>query len=98
MTSRRVALAIAAAGVITAVAGDGARREAQAGGRPFAMHRLRAHPSAIPPAKPAHAFGPSHALTGGKGPLGSVISTGSAAVALTFDDGPDPVTSVPSSP
>jgi peptidoglycan/xylan/chitin deacetylase (PgdA/CDA1 family) len=92
MTSRRAALAIAAAGVITVVAGDGARREAQAGGRPTAMHRLRARPSAIPPAKPAHSFGPSHALTGGKGPLGSVISTGSAAVALTFDDGPDPVT------
>jgi peptidoglycan/xylan/chitin deacetylase (PgdA/CDA1 family) len=83
MTSRRRALAIAAAGVITTVTGCGDRA------RP-AMHRLAGHPSPAP--SPTHTFGPSHALTHGNGPLGSVTSTGSAAVALTFDDGPDPVT------
>jgi peptidoglycan-N-acetylglucosamine deacetylase len=34
---------------------------------------------------------PSHALIAGGGPDGSVALTGSSSVALTFDDGPDPV-------
>jgi peptidoglycan/xylan/chitin deacetylase (PgdA/CDA1 family) len=29
-------------------------------------------------------------LTGGAGPYGSIVNTGTAGVALTFDDGPDP--------
>ncbi|RZU71911.1 polysaccharide deacetylase [Micromonospora kangleipakensis] len=31
-----------------------------------------------------------HQADGGEGPFGSLVSTGSARVALTFDDGPDP--------
>ena len=30
-------------------------------------------------------------LTGGSGPYGSIVNTGTAGVALTFDDGPDPI-------
>jgi peptidoglycan/xylan/chitin deacetylase (PgdA/CDA1 family) len=33
----------------------------------------------------------NRSIAGGTGPFGSMISTGSTAVALTFDDGPDPV-------
>lgn len=86
MTTRRRALAIAAAGVITTVTGCGDQS------RPDVLHRLAAHPSPSASPSPTHSFGPSHALTRGDGPLGSVTQTGSDAVALTFDDGPDPVT------
>ena len=86
MTSRRSVLAVAAAGVITTAAGCGG----QPG--PAAARRPRAGPSGSPSVMPARRFGPSHALTRGDGPDNSVTSTGSSAVALTFDDGPDPVT------
>ena len=88
MTSRRQALGMAAAGVLTlagctpgprhAVASP-AKRGPSGGKAPTGS----ASPSALPP--------PSHALTRGDGPDGSVTGTGSPAVALTFDDGPDPV-------
>ncbi|PWR17296.1 polysaccharide deacetylase [Micromonospora sicca] len=32
-----------------------------------------------------------HSADGGEGPFGSLVSTGSSRVALTFDDGPDPL-------
>jgi peptidoglycan-N-acetylglucosamine deacetylase len=89
MTSRRTALAIAAAGVLTTVTGCGSR--------PSATHRVATpKPSSLSPSSlspsATHSFGPSHALTGGDGPYGLVTSTGTSAVALTFDDGPDPIT------
>jgi peptidoglycan/xylan/chitin deacetylase (PgdA/CDA1 family) len=84
VTSRRAALAIAAAGVLTSIAGCEDRHDM--------VHRLAVHPAApSPPSSPKHTFGPSHALSGGNGPHGSVTTTGTTAVALTFDDGPDPV-------
>lgn len=86
MTSRRKFLAAAAAGVITTVTGCGGSPP-----RPDAAARLgNRAPGSTTPA-PTHTFGPSHALSRGDGPDGSVTSTGSTAVALTFDDGPDPV-------
>lgn len=54
------------------------------------------HSPAAPKHPPASPTAPSHAPAGsplGKkagGPAGSHLSTGTAAVALTFDDGPDP--------
>src|SRR5437868_12103116 len=85
MPARRTALARAAAGVLTvAGCGSGPRHAAAApkwrGPAP--------HPSGPPaPTSPSPV---SHVLTSGDGPDGSVSGTGSAAVALTFDDGPDP--------
>jgi peptidoglycan/xylan/chitin deacetylase (PgdA/CDA1 family) len=84
MTSRRAVLALAAAGVLTTVSGCGGGSRPGTAGRRLA--RVVPSPSAAPSVRP------SHALSGGNGPDGSVTSTGSAAVALTFDDGPDPVT------
>ena len=50
-------------------------------------------PTSKPPAKPpATPTKPSGTATG-KGPYGSMATTGSGAVALTFDDGPGPYTS-----
>jgi peptidoglycan-N-acetylglucosamine deacetylase len=81
MMSRRTALAtLVAAGAITLA-------DCAAPPRHTALVRLK-HPDR--PASPAPPP-PSHALTGGTGPDGSVDVTGSAGVALTFDDGPDPV-------
>jgi peptidoglycan/xylan/chitin deacetylase (PgdA/CDA1 family) len=78
---------MAAAGVLT-LAGctPGPRRAAASAPRPGPSGRVEPTGSAAPIALPS-----SHALTGGDGPDGSVTETGSAAVALTFDDGPDPV-------
>ncbi|SRR6266536_446121 len=82
MTSRRNALAALATGAF-ALAGCSAppRRPAPAPSTP-PSHRPTGSPAAPPP---------SHALTSGNGPDGSVNLTGSSSVALTFDDGPDPV-------
>lgn len=60
----------------------------------------RPAPTTAKPAPPAPATRPisctgkiaqSRPAASGVGPGGSVLSTGSAAVALTFDDGPDPI-------
>jgi peptidoglycan/xylan/chitin deacetylase (PgdA/CDA1 family) len=83
MTSRRSALVtFAAAGVIT-LAGCAAppRR---------AFSRLTPGPTRPADRPSPSATPPSHALTSGDGPDGSVNVTGSSGVALTFDDGPDP--------
>jgi peptidoglycan/xylan/chitin deacetylase (PgdA/CDA1 family) len=82
MTSRRDVLAALAAGAVTLTACSPARR-----------HPTPAPPSQAPPGSPSPSATtppPSHALTIGSGPDGSVNLTGSSAVALTFDDGPDP--------
>jgi peptidoglycan/xylan/chitin deacetylase (PgdA/CDA1 family) len=46
-------------------------------------------------ATPSHSVTPTHSATvksrKGSGPAGSFMATGTSAVALTFDDGPDPV-------
>ena len=86
MSTRRAALAALAAAGVATVAGCGAPQTRRAFAAHVASHR------STPPTPIRHTFGPSHALTGGHGPDGSVIETGTAAVALTFDDGPDPVT------
>src|SRR5437763_17191485 len=80
MTSRRSALVtLATAGAITLAGCSSPQRHT-------ALARLpRPRTSGSPPPPP-----PSHALTGGNGPDGSVVGTGTAGVALTFDEGPDP--------
>ena len=85
MTSRREVLVALAAGAVTLTA-------CSAPGRP-AAGRPSSAPSGIRP-RPAPSVSPtppSRALLTGDGPDGSVTVTGSAGVALTFDDGPDPV-------
>jgi peptidoglycan/xylan/chitin deacetylase (PgdA/CDA1 family) len=81
MTSRRDALVtLAAAGAITLAGCSPPPRRST-------LTRLPPPRPSEPPSPPP---APSHALTGGNGPDGSVVMTGSAGVALTFDDGPDP--------
>lgn len=55
---------------------------------PAAEPSKAAKPSASAPAKSTPA---KPAATQGSGPAGSLLSTGARSVALTFDDGPDPV-------
>jgi peptidoglycan-N-acetylglucosamine deacetylase len=50
--------------------------------KPKPRHTTPAKPVVSPPAKPGKKYG---------GPAGSHLSTGTPSVALTFDDGPDPV-------
>ena len=81
MTSRRDALVtLAAAGAITLAGCSSPQRRST-------LTRLPPPRPSEPPSPPP---APSHALTGGNGPDGSVVMTESSGVALTFDDGPDP--------
>src|SRR5215468_10093787 len=86
MTSRRDVLAVLAAGAVTLTACSPATRpKAATSPRPTS-------PSAgAVPSPSVRTAAPSRALTGGSGPVGSITLTGSSSVALTFDDGPDPV-------
>jgi peptidoglycan-N-acetylglucosamine deacetylase len=87
MTNRRNALAMAAAGVLTVAGCAGRSRPGTAMWVERGSGR-QAGRTATP--EPTGAKPPSHVLTTGDGPAGSVTGTGSAGVALTFDDGPDP--------
>jgi peptidoglycan/xylan/chitin deacetylase (PgdA/CDA1 family) len=85
MASRRDVLAVLAAGAVTLTACSPSDRPARTTAR---------GPSPAPPAPASPSPSPStpsYALTGGDGPDGSITVTGSSSVALTFDDGPDPV-------
>jgi peptidoglycan-N-acetylglucosamine deacetylase len=87
MTSRRDVLAVLAAGAVTLTACS-----APASVRAtWTAPSNRPSPPPAPSRSPSPSPPPSHALTGGSGPDGSVTTTGSSSVALTFDDGPDPV-------
>jgi len=86
MTSRREVLAVLAAGAVTLTACSAPAHPRAAGAAPAD----RPSPPASPSPSPSRSVGPSHALTGGNGPDGSITTTGSSSVALTFDDGPDP--------
>jgi peptidoglycan/xylan/chitin deacetylase (PgdA/CDA1 family) len=85
MTSRRDVLAVLAAGAVTLSACSAPRRPDPPRSPPTPTGPPGPHPAA------SASTAPSHALTVGTGPDGSVNLTGSASVALTFDDGPDPV-------
>jgi peptidoglycan/xylan/chitin deacetylase (PgdA/CDA1 family) len=85
MTSRRDVLAVLAAGAVTLTACSAPASRRVTAPAPSNRPSPRPTPSASPSARP------SHALAGGSGPDGSVDTTGSSSVALTFDDGPDPV-------
>jgi peptidoglycan/xylan/chitin deacetylase (PgdA/CDA1 family) len=86
MASRRDVLAVLAAGAVTMTACSPSDRPA----RTAASRRPSPEP-ATPPAPSPSPTRPSNALVGGDGPVGSITVTGSSSVALTFDDGPDPV-------
>jgi peptidoglycan-N-acetylglucosamine deacetylase len=59
-----------------------------------ASHTPGTPPTSKPPAKPPTSpTKPPSGTATGKGPYGSMATTGSSAVALTFDDGPGPYTS-----
>jgi peptidoglycan-N-acetylglucosamine deacetylase len=63
-------------------------------GKPAPGQPAPAHPTAAPPAAPAGsglAADPTIAVPHGSGPAQSLRRTGSDTIALTFDDGPDPV-------
>ena len=82
MSSRREALAILTAGAAALAGCSSPSRHAFTSFRP-ATAGAGPTPSVVP--RP-----PSRALTAGTGPQGSVNTTGTSDVALTFDDGPDP--------
>jgi peptidoglycan/xylan/chitin deacetylase (PgdA/CDA1 family) len=87
MTSRRDVLAVLAAGAVTLTACSSPAPTRAS----WAAPSNRPSPPPAPSTSPSPSLPPSHALTGGSGPDGSVTMTGSSSVALTFDDGPDPV-------
>lgn len=68
-----------------------ARRAAPHPGRPAPAHAAPSAPAQPGPAAPDATPSPAVPVPPGTGPAQSLRTTGSTAVALTFDDGPDPV-------
>ena len=85
MTSRRDVLAVLAAGAVTLTACAPSTRP-----KAVTSPRVPSPSARSVPSPSARSAAPFRALTGGSGPDGSITLTGTASVALTFDDGPDP--------
>jgi peptidoglycan-N-acetylglucosamine deacetylase len=80
--------ATAAPGGTSAHGGPAVHGGTAAGDVPATVH---SGPATTPPTRPVTTATPSRTIPHGQGPAGSLMRTGGRGVALTFDDGPDPV-------